>query len=105
MKETVFVRQCLEYLRLKGIMAFRMNSGAILLGGRGKGRMVQLGPPGTSDIIGVLPGGRFLAIECKVGRNKLSATQDAFLKLVNDAGGFGVVVWSLDDLEEAINGL
>ncbi len=80
MKETELVKACLQYLKLKGVMAWRINAGGgipIVQPGQ-KRRAIHLAPQGMSDIIGILPGGSFLAIECKIGRNKLSPYQGRF---------------------------
>ncbi len=46
--------------------------------------------PGVADILGILPGGRFLAIEVKTRRGRVSSRQKAFLKKVNDRGRTGL---------------
>ena len=100
--ETALVRACLDYLTLRGIPAWRANTGAAKFGKR----FVRFGTPGVSDVLCVLsPHGRLGAIECKVGRNRTSEAQEAFLANVRAAGGLAVVVRSLDDLIEALEGL
>jgi hypothetical protein len=48
---------------------------------------------GSSDIIGVLPSGRFLACECKAaGGGRLSPEQREFLDRVQRDGGLALVV-------------
>lgn len=61
-REDVVLHQCLEYLKMKGIYCWRQNSGAVRIGKRFV-RFTSIN--GVSDIIGILPDGRFLAIECK----------------------------------------
>lgn len=68
----------------------------------GRPRPVRLGPEGMSDIIGWSNGGRFTAIECKYGRNKLTAPQAAFLAAVRNAGGYSGVAYSVDDATKII---
>jgi len=63
---------------------------------------VRYGHPGSSDILGVLPGGKFIAAEAKVGKDKPSAIQSRFLHHVAAAGGCAVVFYSLDELEHGI---
>lgn len=95
------VRVCLEWLRLKGILAWRNNTGARPGSYKGKATYVQYGLcKGSSDIIGIMPDGRFLAVECKIGRNNPTASQYAFIKEVSEQGGLAFCVWSLDDLME-----
>jgi hypothetical protein len=92
-------RQCLEWLRLRGVLAWRANSGAMTATYKGKTRFLKFnGIDGLSDIVGVLPGGRFLACEVKRPGNTPTEDQEHFLGLVRDAGGLAVVVTSVDEL-------
>lgn len=49
------------------------------------------GTSGVSDII-VCYQGRYIAIECKAGKNKLSELQKMFLERVQQAGGVALVI-------------
>ena len=53
---------------------------------------------GISDILGILPGGIFLAVECKVKKNKPTPNQLDFMRRVVKAGGVALVAYSLDDV-------
>lgn len=102
--ETKLVAACLRLLQLRGIYAWRNNTGVARPqrkdGSRG---FVRFGKKGSADILGVLPGGRMLAVECKVGRNTTTPDQDEFLASVSSAGGLAVVVRdTVDELDEAI---
>lgn len=57
---------------------------------------------GVSDILGVLPGGRSLAIEVKSKTGKLSAEQADFLSKFNCCGGVGIVARSIDDVRRGL---
>ena len=101
--ETALVRSAVEWLNIVGVFAWRVNTGAAQYQDRhGKKRFVRFGAPGVSDIIGIMPDGRFLAAEAKVGDNTPTAAQRHFLDMVNAAGGLGVVFHSIDELAEAI---
>jgi len=100
--EGLVVAACLEYLRLRGILAWRNNSGAATIGEGSGRRFVRFGLVGSADIIGVMPGGRFLAVECKAARGRLSEAQGEFLRRVQDAGGVACVVHGVDELEDVI---
>lgn len=50
--------------------------------------------PGSSDLVGIGPGGRFLALEVKTERGRVSPEQQRFIDLVNARGGIGAVVRS-----------
>lgn len=97
--ESAVLRACLDYLAVRGIMAWRNNSGLAMMRGRGgKPQPVRFGKKGSSDILGVLPGGRLLAVECKASDGKPTDEQIAFLDRVRAAGGVAILARSLDDL-------
>lgn len=54
---------------------------------------------GVSDIIGLLKGGRFLAIEVKSAVGKVSPEQKEFITEVNEYGGIAFVARSVKDVE------
>lgn len=97
-REGDLVRQCLAYLALQNIPAWRMNTGATRAGER----FIRFGTPGMADIIGIYPGGRFLAVETKSPKGRLRPTQEVWLGRVRDAGGVALVVRSLDDLVKGL---
>lgn len=94
---------CLDWLAWHQILAFRVNSGQVLVANRnGSPRMIKLAPPGTADIIGMLPGGRFLAVECKTRKGKQTPEQEEFEQRVLANGGVYVLARSSEDLEKAL---
>jgi len=102
--ETKLVKACLDYLRVRGILAWRNNTGAVGGTYKGRRRFVRFGARGSGDIFAVLAGGRFLSVECKTGRNKPTADQLAWMESVKASGGTAVVVRSVDDLHDFIAG-
>ena len=96
--ETALVRACLDLLTFCGVLCWRNNTTGVYDPARKRFRTFQ-GRKGVSDILGVLPRGKFLAVECKVGKNKLSPEQELFLGDVERYGGIGLVVYELGDLE------
>ena len=56
---------------------------------------------GIPDIIACYKG-VFLGIEVKLSYNHASPIQKAKLKLINDAGGIGIVAYSIDDVAEVL---
>lgn len=100
-----------EWLDWHGVFCFRVNQIPAPLKGGGFRRFQ--GMPGVSDLIGILPSnpdqcpsGRFLAIECKRPKGgRLSEAQEQFLARVNELGGVGIVVDSLESLEEKLGPL
>jgi len=90
------VRDCLDYLAIRQIMAWRNNSGST------HGGKVHFGRVGSSDIIGLLPSGRFLAVECKAGRGKLTPEQAQFQAEIRNNGGLAITAYRLGDLIDAL---
>lgn len=98
-EEGAVVQACLEYLKLIGAYVWRNNTGAL----KDKtDRPVFFGKPGSADILGLLPGGRFIAVECKSKKGKLSEKQKDFLANVKRIGGLDVVARSVDDVINAV---
>ena len=62
---------------------------------------------GVADIIGVLPGGYFCAIEVKSKRGKTTKAQDAFLQMVSDVNwkSKAFVARSIEDVQRELYGL
>lgn len=101
--ETALVKACLDYLRLRGIMAWRTNSGAMTVESKGKKRFVRFnGAQGCSDVLGILPGGMFLAVECKMPGKNPTPLQRAFLDAVVRAGGASFVIHDLGELQDCL---
>lgn len=53
--------------------------------------------PGSADLIGLTATGRFLSIEVKAERGRLTTEQTAWLDMVRRFGGAGGVARSVDD--------
>ncbi len=94
-KESDLYRPMLELLAIRGIFAWRNNSGGAKIGGS----FVRFGTPGASDLIGCLPGGQFIGVEVKIGRNRPTASQEAFAAAVRERGGLAITVHSLTELD------
>jgi len=98
-------RAILDYLLMHPRVAWaqRINSGRVRTE---HGRMFKGADAGTSDIIGMLVGGRFLAVEVKrdgkAARNNTSDDQWLFIKVINDNGGLAFVAWSVEMVEEML---
>lgn len=84
-EESALVSACLLALSAAGCLVWRNNTG--VLPNRG-GRPVRFGLcVGSSDIIGVTPDGRFLAIECKTATGQPTNAQRRFIEAVRARGG------------------
>lgn len=85
----------------KVALFWRQNTGAAKL----KGFYVKFSFRGAADWLGMLEGGRFLAVECKGTAGKASDDQIAFLKNVADAGGLSMIVDDPAQLMKALDAL
>lgn len=66
-------------------------------------RMIQAGLcVGGADIIGIEPGGRFLAVEVKSATGRARPEQIKFMDAVIKAGGIAGIARSVDDALELI---
>lgn len=92
-------RAILGYLETIGVFAWRCNTGALK---NADGVWVKYGRKGMADILGILPGGRFLAIESKIGKAKLTKEQHHFLGEVRRSGGVAILAHTLDDVIDGI---
>lgn len=102
MSESALVSACLMLLKAHRITAWRQNAGGFAIVQGGRRYFLRLGTEGMSDIGGILGGGGYLAVECKRPGNRLTKEQAAFLAMVNDKGGVGMVVWSAEQLEREL---
>ena len=101
--ETQLVRECQLWLKDHHIFAWRNNSGALYV----NGRLIQYGYPGSGDILGILPDGRFLCIECKSATGKQSLKQKHFQEKIEQSNGVYLLIKSVGELEkwhERLNG-
>jgi Holliday junction resolvase len=98
MRESDIQRQILDYLALKGIFAYRNNSGAF---DNGHGGFYRFGAVGSPDIICVIDG-QYVGIEVKAARGRQSEHQKEFQKKLEAAGGKYILAYSLDDFLERI---
>jgi len=100
--ESTVLSECLSYLRAVDVFCWRQNTGAFKV----ENRFFRSSMAGVSDILGVLPGGRFLAIECKREKGgRVSDKQQDFIQRVISAGGVALVVHSAEELREKLRGL
>lgn len=63
---------------------------------------IRFGLEGSSDLIGILMTGRFLAIEVKTGNARQSKVQRNFQRMIERFGGLYILARSVSD---AVNGV
>jgi hypothetical protein len=91
-------QQILQYLEIRGIFHWRNNTGAV----KTDERFFRFGLKGSSDIIGVLPGGRALFIEVKRPSGRLTAPQKEFLGRASMAGALAFEAKSVEEVDQKI---
>lgn len=94
----------LDYLRLKGHFAVRVNTQGVPMWNEGK-RLKGFRPSpmkGVADILGVKKGGQFFAIEVKKSGGKPSPEQVHFLKEIESRGGIALVAYSLEEVTKIL---
>lgn len=101
MKESHLIQQVLTYLSYKGHYVWRNNTGATRAG-KFNERFIRYGLPGSSDVLGCAKDGKLIAVECKIKPRKPTTLQIQFLSEVNKRGGYGVLAYSLTDVEKVL---
>jgi hypothetical protein len=102
-REQSLVKPCLDLLALRGVFAWRNNTGSVVATSNGRRRFVRFSTLGASDILGVLPSGRFITVELKSKTGKLTRAQRSFLDRVEAAGGLALVVRDLKELHAGLD--
>ena len=100
-KEKDIQKQIVQYLKMRGAVAVRTNSGAFKV----KDRFVRFNSEeGCSDLLCCYRG-FFVALEVKRPGKKPTAKQSGFLGEVEKASGIAAVVTSIDDVREILDNL
>lgn len=117
MKESEIQRAILDYLAAKGILAFRMNTGAMAAEYNGKKRFMRFGVPGMADILafttlhtgerdmygkGEITYSEPLWIEVKTPTGKQSEYQKSFRAQVQAHGHRYIIARCVEDVEEVV---
>lgn len=100
MKESDILKLVMIEASKLGCIVWRNNTGVLK---DARGIPVKYGLcVGSSDLIGITPNGKFLAIEVKQPTKKLSPKQEIFIKTVRRMGGYAGVAYSPDDVKNII---
>ncbi len=101
MKETAIQREIMLAVGNRpDVRIWRNNSGVARQRRKdgSKGRPVKFGlVPGAADIIGIIAGGRFLAIECKTINGRLSQNQKQWRAVIERFGGLYILARSAQE--------
>lgn len=57
---------------------------------------------GVSDILGIMPNGRFLAVEVKSEKGRATPEQLQFIENIKESGGIALLARSIDDLKNKL---
>lgn len=102
-RESDTLKAILQYLASRHLLAFRMQSGALM---NPRGRPVRFGTPGMADII-VFPKYKNFTeswfIEVKSGNGKQSELQRCFERQVKEYGLQYFVARSIDDVKRRLD--
>jgi hypothetical protein len=102
MTETDIMRQILLECSHGEVRLWRFNVGNFELR---DGRRIQVGIAGMSDLMGIGPGGIFLAIEVKTPANKVRPKEQVmFIEAVRRMGGRAGFATSVAEAQAIING-
>ena len=93
----VILRLC----RLRRLWAWRQNSGTVTLA---SGHRITLAPPGTPDVLLVLPGGYLAGLEAKSATGAVRTTQRAWARVAADHGVRYAVVRSAREVVAVLDG-
>jgi hypothetical protein len=95
-------REIMLALSQAGCLVWRNNTGALP---DKNGRLVRYGLcNGSSDIIGLTPCGKFLAIEVKSAKGRVTEAQERFIFAVRSKGGRAGVARSVKQALEIVDG-
>lgn len=97
--ETKLQREILDYLLLRGVFAWRNNAGFLRVGKR----LIEMAPAGSPDIIGVLPGGKFIGVEVKCPGEEARPNQVQFHERLRSYGAAVAVVHSVTEARQFID--
>lgn len=95
MKESDILRACMIALSEAGCTVWRQNVGVLR---NENGVPIRFGLcVGSSDLIGITPEGRFLAIETKTAKGRIRPEQQRFIDAVRAKGGIAGIARSPED--------
>lgn len=101
-KESDLKAQILSYLCFRKIFAWPQRNVGVW--NVRTGHYIPSQIKGIPDVLGILPGGRFLGIEVKRPGNYPTPHQAAFLMRIREAGGIAFIAHSVLDVEKNLAG-
>lgn len=103
LSEAAVLKNCLKWLKVKGILCNRNNVGS---GQMGESGFYSYGIKDAGDIVGLLPSGKHFEIECKRGKGgRLSVGQQKRMKDIRKNNGIYLVIHGIIELEYYYKGM
>ena len=96
-KEKDIQKAILDYLRWHKVFCWKAGSVGIYK--KATDSYIPVGMKGVSDILGILPKGRFLAIEVKGPKGVLTEAQKKFIDAIKERSGVAFVARSVKDVK------
>lgn len=104
-RESELQKQVFDWLKARGIFAWRMPIGPVMRGKPGQAVYSKSPIKGFPDIAGVLQKryrGRLFVLELKVEKREMTPEQVAWMVDLQAAGAAGALIRSLEDLERVM---
>ncbi len=102
-KESDIQNSILDYLHYRKIFCWRNNSvGVYDAKNKSFRRLPKYAINGVSDILGILPDGRFLGIEVKKKGSYPSLAQKDFMANILERSGIAFIAHSIDEVESRL---
>ena len=95
----------LKSLQKQGIFCWRQNNGATYDPKLGGYRFNYSSIKGVPDIVGLLPNGKFLGVEVKSVKGKMSPEQFIFAKRIRESNGVYILARSAADVDNIVDNL
>lgn len=104
MKEDAIEFKILQWLNANGVFAWKVNVRGYYDEKRGFWRKNNniYAINGQSDIVGVLPDGKLLAIEVKGKKTRVSLDQEHFIHCVKEKDGVAFIARSIQDVIDGL---
>jgi hypothetical protein len=102
MKESELLSFALTCLKQSGLVYWRVPNGPVIHSIGNK--VIRKCSPikGFPDIAGVLPSGKFFAVELKTDKGRLSPEQVEWITKLNHTGAIALVLRSKDEIKEFV---
>lgn len=102
MKEAELLSYALTVLKQSGLVYWRVPNGPVVHSVGGQQIRKKSPIKGFPDIAGIMPNGKFFAIELKTDKGRLSLEQVEWITKINLTGGMALVLRSKEEIKEFV---